>query len=124
MVDKRNQTRDVVAFTDQDEKNFINGDAKLVHDLLNYARTLFSEAFNCEGTLRDFLNNTRVIEQSLRKDKPFYPYFTNNNEVNGNDDQKDTKTVVKSVNNDTTTNTDLNADDFLNEIIENDDSVH
>lgn len=124
MADKRNQTRDVVAFTDQDEKNFINGNAKLVHDLLNYARTLFSETFNCEGTLRDFLNNTRVIEQSLRKDKPFYPYFTNNNEVNGNDDQKDTKTVVKSVNHDTTTNTDLNADDFLNEIIENDDSVH
>lgn len=123
MADKRNQTRDVVAFTDQDEKNFINGDAKLVHDLLNYARTLFSETFNCEGTLRDFLNNTRVIEQSLRKDKPFYPYFTNS-EVNSNDDQKDTKTVVKSVNDDTTTNADLNADDFLNEIIENDDSVH
>lgn len=123
MADKRNQTRDVVAFTDQDEKNFINGDAKLVHDLLNYARTLFSETFNCEGTLRDFLNNTRVIEQSLRKDKPFYPYFTNS-EVNSNDDQKDTKTVVKSVNDDTTTNADLNADDFLNEIMENDDSVH
>ncbi|MBU3851438.1 MAG: hypothetical protein H9901_01895 [Candidatus Paralactobacillus gallistercoris] len=123
MADKRNQTRDVVAFTDQDEKNFINGDAKLVHDLLNYARTLFSETFNCEGTLRDFLNNTRVIEQSLRKDKPFYPYFTNS-EVNSNDDQKDTKTAVKSVNDDTTTNADLNADDFLNEIMENDDSVH
>lgn len=123
MTDKRNQTRDVVAFTDQDEKNFINGDAKLVHDLLNYARTLFSETFNCEGTLRDFLNNTRVIEQSLRKDKPFYPYFTNS-EVNSNDDQKDTKTAVKSVNDDTTTNADLNADDFLNEIMENDDSVH
>lgn len=123
MADKRNQTRDVVAFTDQDEKNFINGDAKLVHDLLNYARTLFSETFNCEGTLRDFLNNTRVIEQSLRKDKPFYPYFTNS-EVNSNDDQKNTKTAVKSVNDDTTTNADLNADDFLNEIMENDDSVH
>lgn len=123
MADKRNQTRDVVAFTDQDEKNFINGDAKLVHDLLNYARTLFSETFNCEGTLRDFLNNTRVIEQSLRKDKPFYPYFTNS-EVNSNDDQKDTKTAVKSVNDDTTTNADLNADDFLNEIMENNDSVH
>ena len=98
MADKRNQTRDVVAFTDQ-------------------------ETFNCEGTLRDFLNNTRVIEQSLRKDKPFYPYFTNS-EVNSNDDQKDTKTAVKSVNDDTTTNADLNADDFLNEIMENDDSVH
>lgn len=122
MTDKRNQTRDVVVLTNQDEINFINGDVKLVHNLLNYARALFAETFNYEGTLKDFLNNTRVIEQYLRKDKPLYPYFKKN-EVNNNE-QNDFQTTVKSVNDDAITNDNLNADEFLNEIMENDDSVH
>ena len=118
MVNKRKQPRDVVAFTDPQEMAFINGDVKLVHTLLNAAQALFNETFHRDGTLRDFLNNTRVIEQALRHDKEFYPYFKDNNESYQHHDQKEQGKQAQHQ---------VNVDDFINEIIannNNNDSVH